>query len=253
MSTSAPSETKQRTEIESRIRALGPWFQNICIGGVETAPGHFLGNYPQIKWQRFAHVLPEDLAGASVLDIGCNAGFYALEMKRRNAGRVVAIDSDPHYLRQAEFVFRHAGAEIELKQLSVYQLADLHEWFDLVLFMGVFYHLRYPLLALDLIHEHVAADRLLFQSLQRGGARAGEVADDYPFSEQNVFDAPKYPKLHFVENRYAGDPTNWFIPNAAAAEAMLRSAGFRIEQQPEREVYLCRRVERPQPVDPPPL
>jgi tRNA (mo5U34)-methyltransferase len=242
-----------QTRLETRIRALGPWFHNIRIDGVETAPEHFLGNYPQTKWQGFAHALPEDLAGASVLDIGCNAGFYSLEMKRRNAGRVVAIDSDPHYLRQAQFVFDQAGADIELKQLSVYRLADLRERFDLVLFMGVFYHLRHPLLALDLIHEHVAADRLLFQSLQRGAVTAGEVADDYPFSEQDVFDAPDYPKLHFVEHRYAGDPTNWFIPNASAAEAMLRSAGFRIEQRPEREVYLCRRVERPQQVEPPPL
>jgi tRNA (mo5U34)-methyltransferase len=46
--------------------------------------------------------------------------------------------------------------------------------------------------------------------------------------------------MYFVEHEYAGDPTNWWIPNRACAEAMLRSAGFAIEAHPEEEVYLCR-------------
>ncbi len=238
--------------LERRIRDMGPWFHNLRIGGIETAPDHFLGDYPQMKWRGFSHVVPEDLSGRSVLDIGCNAGFYALEMHRRGADRVVAIDSDPHYLRQAEFAFREAGAPIELREMSVYDVGRLGERFDLVIFMGVLYHLRHPLLALDLIHEHVADDMLLFQSLQRGDAGAPELAQNYPFSEWAVFDRPDFPKLHFVEERYADDPTNWFIPNAAAVEAMLRSSGFAVEAQPEREVYLCRRTARSPWADPPP-
>ena len=53
-------------------------------------------------------------------------------------------------------------------------------------------------------------------------------------------------RLHFVEHEYAGDPTNWWVPNRACAEAMLRSAGFRILAHPEEEVYLCRRVAHPE-------
>ena len=49
-------------------------------------------------------------------------------------------------------------------------------------------------------------------------------------------------RLHFVERRYAGDPTNWWIPNRACSEAMLRSAGFELAERPEEEVYVCRRV-----------
>ena len=77
------------------MEALAPWFHNIDLGdGIVTAPDHFLGDYPRFKFARFADALPVDLAGKSVLDIGCNAGFYSVEMKRRGAGRVVGIDSD---------------------------------------------------------------------------------------------------------------------------------------------------------------
>ncbi|MDP9771286.1 UNVERIFIED_ORG: hypothetical protein QE434_000075 [Rhizobium sp. SORGH_AS 755] len=144
------------------------------------------------------------------------------------------------------------GLDIEFRQLSVYDVAKLEERFDLVIFMGVFYHLRHPLLALDLIHEHVAADMMLFQSLQRGDGRIPDLEEDYPFSEWAMFEDPAYPKLFFVEERYAADPTNWFIPNRAAVEAMLRSAGFIIERHPEREVYLCRRGARHYAAEPPP-
>src|ERR1041384_2262616 len=119
-----------REEIRSRIDALGPWFHNMDLAGVSTAPDHFLGNYPAIKWQNFAHAIPESLAGKSVLDIGCNAGFYAMEMKRRGADRVVGIDSDPVYLAQARFAAEVRGLEIELRQLSVYDVARLEERFD---------------------------------------------------------------------------------------------------------------------------
>ena len=64
--------------------------------------------------------------------------------------------------------------------------------------------------------------------------------EDYPFSEQAVFDKPGYPKMHFVEHSYSDDPTNWWIPNRACAEAVLRSAGFIIENVPEPEVFVCR-------------
>ena len=77
--------------------------------------------------------------------------------------------------------------------------------------------------------------------MQRGCAAVAEVVDDYDFFDRDGFDAPGYPKLHFIEKSYAHDPTNWWAPNRACTEAMLRSAGFVIEQRPEEEVYLCRR------------
>jgi tRNA (mo5U34)-methyltransferase len=230
-------------EVRRRAEALGPWFHNIDLGGVWTAPDHFLGNYPKVKFDSFAHVLPEDLSGKSVLDVGCNGGFYALEMKRRGAARVLGIDSDEGYLAQARYAAEVRGVDIEFARLSVYDVAALGERFDLVIFMGVLYHLRHPLLALDLLHEHVVGDKLLFQSMQRGSEEIDPVPEDADFFDQAMFDRPGYPKLHFIEHRYAHDPTNWWAPNAACSAAMLRSAGFEILAHPEAEVFLCRRTE----------
>lgn len=229
-----------RSAIEERIAELGPWFHNIRLDGIQTAPTHFLGDYPQVKFNRFCNAIPRDLSGKTVLDIGCNAGFYSMEMKRRGADRVLGIDTDDRYLAQAEFASGVLGLDVTFRRMSVWDVASLSEHFDVVIFMGVLYHLRHPLLALDLIHEHVARDLMLFQSMQRGSRDVDEVEPDYDFHSEEHFDSPGYPKTHFVEHRYAHDETNWWIPNRACVEAMLRSSGFLIEAQPEDEVYVCR-------------
>jgi tRNA (mo5U34)-methyltransferase len=211
------------------------------LGGVHTAPDHFLGDYPAIKWRGFREALPADLTGKSVLDIGCNAGFFSIEMKRRGAARVVGIDTDRNYLAQARFAAEISGCELELHQLSVYQVPELRERFDLVLFTGVLYHLRHPLLALDLIRQHVVRDLFVFQSMQRGHtASVAAVERDYPFSETAIFSEADFPCMYFIEHRYSEDPTNWWIPNRACAEAVLRSSGFSVLTHPEPEVYVCR-------------
>ena len=244
-STAARAQALAPEELRARIAALGPWFHNIDLGGVWTAPDHFLGDYPAVKFAGFADQLP-DVRGKSVLDIGCNAGFYSVEMKRRGARRVLGIDSDDRYLAQARLAADALGFDdVEFARMSVFDVGAIGERFDLVIFMGVLYHLRHPLLALDLIREHVAGDMLLFQSMQRGPDAVAEVPYNAPFEERAMFDAPGYPKLHFVEREYCGDWTNWWIPNRACTEAMLRSAGFAIEGRIEEEVYLCRAADYP--------
>ncbi|WNO52864.1 TIGR04290 family methyltransferase [Stakelama saccharophila] len=247
------TETRSTEDLRQRVHALAPWFQNIDLGqGIHTAPDHFLGDYPRVKFDHFAHALPNDLNGASVLDIGCNAGFYSVEMKRRGAGRVLGIDSDDRYLAQARLVAETLGFDdIEFRNLSVYDIATLGRRFDLVIFMGVLYHLRHPLLALDLIREHVAGDRMLFQTMQQGSVDVLQVPEDQPFHRPGTtapptcFDNPAYPKMHFIEREFAHDWTNWWAPNAACSQAMLRAAGFAVEAQPEPEVYLCRIADVP--------
>ena len=238
---SHPGGTLAPEEISRRAEALGDWFQNMDLGGVWTAPNHFLGNYPGVKWARFADAIPHDLSGKTVLDIGCNAGFYSIEMKRRGAARVLGVDSDERYLAQARLAAEVLGLDIEFRTLSVYDVAQLGEKFDVVIFMGVLYHLRHPLLALDLIREHVARDLLVFQSMQRGDVSEPlPVPEDQRFQEVEMFNRPDFPAMFFIEQRYCGDPSNWWIPNRACAEAMLRSAGFTILNHPEEEVYICR-------------
>ena len=134
--------SRSNAEIRRQIEALGPWFHSIDLGGVATAPDHFLRNHPAVKWRKFEGAIPADLRGSTVLDIGCNAGFYSIEMKRRGAYRVLGIDFDEGYLAQAAFAAEVADVEVEFRQLSVYDVGALGEHFDIVVFMGVLYHLR---------------------------------------------------------------------------------------------------------------
>ncbi|MFP2956240.1 TIGR04290 family methyltransferase [Myxococcus sp. 1LA] len=241
----SPSELTAE-QLQHQVHSLGEWFHNLDLNGVQTAPGHPLGDFPAVFWRTFQRAFPTDLKGKSVLDIGCNGGFYSIEMKRRGAARVVGIDSDARYLAQARLATQVLGVDVDLYQLDVYDAGALGEKFDIVLFMGVLYHLRHPLLALDLLHEHVVKDLLIFQTMERGSTLVGPVAHDYPITERSAFERPDFPKLHFIEHRYAGDPTNWWVPNAACTEAMLRSAGFTVLDRPAREIYLCQRSMRPE-------
>lgn len=234
--------SRTQDDIRRRVRELGDWFHNINLDGVETAPDHFLGDYPSIKWRQFAGAIPADLRGRTVLDVGCNGGFYSIEMKRRGAAKVIGIDSDERYLEQARFAADVAGFDIDFRRMSVYDLPALRQRFDLVLFMGVLYHLRHPLLALDILHEFICADMLVFQSMLRGSAHSADLQTDYQFWQKHQFDDESYPRMFFVEHKYSGDPTNWWIPNRACAEAMLRSAGFDIVDHPEEEIFICRRA-----------
>lgn len=243
------NEVLTQDQIRQRVAELGQWFHNLDLGGVKTAPDHFLGDYPSVKWQRFATAIPDDLSGKSVLDVGCNAGFYSIQMKRRGAERVVGIDTDDQYLDQARFAARVSGADIEFRKLSVYRISELKEQFDLVLFMGVLYHLRHPLLALELLHEYVVGDLLVAQSMLRGSTESIDVPPDFPFWENELFANENFPRMYFVEKRYANDPTNWWIPNRAGFEAMLRSASFEILDHPEDEVFICRRTDLSWPFD----
>ena len=244
--------TAATSVLERRVRELGPWFHNLRLGAggeVQTAPDHPLGDFPSNFWQFFRNAVPEDLSGQSVLDIGCNAGFYSFEMKRRGAARVLGIDHDPAYLAQARFARDQLGLhDVEFRQLEVYDVDKLGEQFDLVIFMGVLYHLRHPLYALEKVAGLVRG-RLLFQTMERGSWEVADVAEDYPITERDVFFDERFPRLYFVERRYAGDPTNWWIPNPAASMAMLRSCGLRIVDRPCHEVYVCEHA--PSPPNPP--
>ena len=229
--------------LAEEIAALGPWFHNLHLpDGSQTAPDHPLGDFPRRKWNELAVALPNDLKGLSVLDIGCNAGFHSFELARRGA-RVLAIDSDEHYLRQARWAkarIEH-GDRVEFARMQVYEIAQLEQQFDLVLFMGVFYHLRYPVLAFDLVTEK-AGDRLVFQSLTMRDDDPVVLSHSLAFEAMKRLNEPGWPKMAFIERELAGDPTNWWIPNQSCMETLLRSAGFRVEARPGHELFVCRRT-----------
>lgn len=225
-------------QLSLRVAALGDWFHNINLRGVWTAPAHFLGDFPNLKWKHIASHIPLDLSGATVLDIGCNGGFYSIEMKRRGAERVLGIDVDDRYLNQARFAAATLGLEIEFEKRSVYDADAIPGQFDYVFFMGLLYHLRYPLFALDKVVKKVGG-KLVFQTMLRGSAAAREWREDYHFWDNKIFADSDFPCAYFIENKFAGDYTNWWIPNRGAAEGMLRSAGLEIVAHPESETWIC--------------
>lgn len=225
----------------AEVQALGPWFHNLHLpDGTQTAPDHPLGDYPAFKWSPLAAWLPADLGDCHALDIGCNAGFFAFELARRGA-RVTAMDHDPRYLRQARWAAERLGLgdRVSLRQGDVYDLAGERDRYDLVLFLGVFYHLRHPLLGLELA---AAASRqwLLVQSLSLPPAPR-LATDDPGYLGLQRLQQPGWPAMAFVEGELAGDPSNWWLPNPAALSAMVRSCGFQPVETVAGDILCCRR------------
>ncbi|MFP4597923.1 MAG: TIGR04290 family methyltransferase [Persicimonas sp.] len=226
--------------LSQELIELGPWFHNLHLpNGIQTAPDHPLGDFPAYKWEQLRGAIPQDLSGWRVLDIGCNAGFYSFELAQRGA-EVVGIDVDAHYLRQAHWACEKLGLaeQVTFRQMQVYELARSPDVYDLVLFMGVFYHLRYPLLALDIIADRTER-RLVFQSLSMPGDAISEEPEDVAYCTRERFDEPGWPKMAFVRNGFAGDITNWWVPNRACIESLLRNVGFEVAQRPGDELYVC--------------
>lgn len=222
------------------VQQLGPWFHNLHLpDGSQTAPGHGLGDFPTNKWLQIAPHLPGDLSGWTVLDIGCNAGFYSMELARRGA-EVTAIDHDPHYLRQARWAAAQFGmaANIRFQQMQIYDLARSPETYDLVWFMGVLYHLRYPMLGLDIVTRK-AKRMMVFQTMTAPGEDVIEPPADLELGQRSRMNEPGWPTMAFIERRLANDPTNWWAPNHACVEAMLRSCGWHASSRPAHEIYLC--------------
>lgn len=236
------SHERMRRRRAREVQALGPWFHNLHLpDGTQTAPDHFLGgDFPMFKWQDIRSAIPARLTGWRVLDVGCNAGFYSFELAKRGAS-VLGIDVEAHYLAQARWAARVFGLErrVEFRQMEVYEVARLTERFDLVWFMGVFYHLRYPLLALDLLARRTRR-LMMFQTLTMPGDSVYRPKADYPITERTPLLESGWPKMAFVEHSFSQDPTNWWVANHAGVEAMLRSSGLRIASRVAHEIYLCK-------------
>lgn len=227
-------------ELQQAIYRLAPWFHNLHLpDGVQTCPEHPLGDFPNVKWQRLGPFLPADLHGATVLDIGCNAGFYSFELAKRGA-RVTALDASPHYLEQARWAARVLGLSdrVEFQERQIYELASERRTWDIVLFLGLIYHLRYPLLGLDIVSRCVG-QTLAIQSVLAPGAQDEPTPFDLELSEREPLIRSGWPKLSFIERRFAGDPSNWWVPNQPCLAAMVRSSGFKIVSQPLEEFFLC--------------
>jgi tRNA (mo5U34)-methyltransferase len=245
MSLQAPgAQTDPRDPVAQQIHELGPWFHNLRLpSGHQTAADHPLGDFPDFKWRQIAPVLDGDLHGVRALDVGCNAGFYSFQLAARGAD-VFAIDVDEHYLRQARWAAGQLdpAGRVTFARMHAYDLIGCRSGFDLILFLGVLYHLRYPQLAVDLLAS-LTDGTMIVQTLTLPQAvtDACEVPADLPFDHRSRLAEPGWPKAAFIEHALAGDRTNWWVPDDACARAMLRSAGLRVTASPAHETYVCER------------
>lgn len=141
------TEAAIREKIAEFDKKIG-WYQDIDLGnGIHTKSRRVWGeeiDHPRRRWAAIAGAVPQRLDGMSVLDIGCNAGFIALEAKRRGAGYVCGVDLKQDYIDQAKFCADVLGYnDVDFRMLSVYELEKLGRQFDLVFFVGILYHCKY--------------------------------------------------------------------------------------------------------------
>jgi tRNA (mo5U34)-methyltransferase len=235
------ADDRRAAQVEhAEMSRLGPWFHNLHLpDGAQTAPGHPFGDFPTVKWRQIAPYIADDLSDCRALDVGCNGGFYSFELARRGAD-VTAIDIDEHYLRQARWAARQYGlaARIDFRRASVYSLHRSQESYDLVLFLGVLYHLRHPMLALDILRG-ISVGRLVLQTMTAPGKAVVKPPASLALDARKRLNARGWPRMAFVERAIEDDPTNWWAPTHACVEAMARAAGFRVLARPGHEIYVC--------------
>jgi tRNA (mo5U34)-methyltransferase len=223
----------QRELVEQKIRELGPWFHNFQIAeDVWTNPeGNPGPQYPDSRWQVIQPCLP-DVAGKSVLDIGCSSGFFSLKMKELGAAYVLGVDAgeQPKAIDQARFAAETLRLDIDFKICSVYDLATIGKQFDIVLFMGVFYHLRHPLLALEAVRP-LCRETLIFQTITTRHEQTFTELESNQLQNSSLHSPLlqdlRYPSMRFVEGALDKDVTCWFVPNPQAVMSMLRSCSFK--------------------------
>jgi tRNA (mo5U34)-methyltransferase len=195
-----------RAEIESGVAAID-WYHSIPLGHGIVTPG---SDRPMDRLDRMG--IPPNLRGKTVLDIGAWDGFFSFEAERRGAARVVATDS--HAWRDRgkggfEFARRALGSKVEDRDLDVMELSpESVGVFDLVLFLGVLYHMKDPLAGLECVASVSGNQVIVATAVDLIGMRRPAAAF-YPGRE------------------FSDDPTNWWGPNPPAVLAMLRTVGFR--------------------------
>lgn len=188
----------------NKLLASGGWWHSFELPDGRVLEG--VNSVESLKNRIGQFPIPEDLTGKRVLDIGAWDGWFSLEMERRGAS-VVAIDCWDN--ERFRYLMRVFDSKIEYHIVDVYELTpERFGTFDIVLFMGVLYHLKHPLLGLEkalaMSHDFVAVDTFVKEDL-----------------------ASATPRMEFYETtEFGGQFDNWIGPNVAAMMAMCRTAGF---------------------------
>jgi tRNA (mo5U34)-methyltransferase len=207
------------------VESVEHWYHRI-----EVAPGFITPGVNDSQMVLEVLDLPADLSGLRVLDIGTRDGFFAFECERRGA-EVVAVDYMPPeetgFLVARELI----GSKVEFTQCNVYDVSEERfGTFDLVLFLGVLYHLRDPMLALDRIWD-VARGRVIVETQMIDDALLME-SGEFKRMEDISPELLGIPLMQFYPDAALNnDPTCVWAPNEACLGAMLTEAGFEVDSQ----------------------
>lgn len=236
-----------REEILSELKRLEPWFHRIDLGGgIYTKTESVMGepiDHPFGPWQTIQKLLPRDLSGKTLLDVGCNAGFYAFEAKRRGASRVLGVDGQRQHVRQGLFVRKILDLDVEFRRVNVYELTPKTiGQFDITLALGLLYHLKHPILALENLYQ-VTKETLVIETAIMPPEQTPP-SFSYSFGSSETVLHP----LAYVENPSDAKEQvfNWFLPGVEALTALLRNTGFAevelIEAKDDRAIVVCRKA-----------
>jgi tRNA (mo5U34)-methyltransferase len=199
-----------KNEIQTEADKIA-WFHSLDLGqGIVTR------GYDDSPNKLKALGIPEDLTGKTVLDIGAWDGFFSFEAERRGAKRVLATDlfcwggggwgtKDGFELARRALDSKVEDLRVDVLSLSPEKIGT----FDLVLFLGVLYHMRHPLLSLEKVASVTAP----------GGMVIIETHVD-------LLEIKRPALAFYPETELNNDGTNWFGPNPAAVEGMLKTVGF---------------------------
>ena len=216
-------------EIRRLIAEHGRWWHEIDVGPGIITPGD---DSNRMKLPILDSLgLPRDMNGLRALDVGCSDGFFTFEMERRGA-QVVAMDFVPETHSGFATARKILDSRVEYRMENVYNLSlERFGQFDVVVFLGVLYHLRKPLAALDAIRSVMKPGAQLFVGTM--------MIDEYfvlPDGSVSTLEQVS-PILKSVPLWQAypggslnGDFTNCFAPNRRALEVALEEAQFRVEE-----------------------
>lgn len=227
-------------QLIKELPSLGKWFHNIDLGdGIRTGTEEF-GYDPQKRWNKFEKFIPADLTGKTVLDLGGSSGFYGLKMKQRGAKRVVCVDNSKKSIEQAKFLAKWFNIELEIihQDAQIYVLTT-DERFDYVIFVGTFYHLKYPVLVLDRVAEMVK-EKLVFQTTTSGEPTSEFIPKErYSRQDSDELNSYDFPKLSFIETKFKNALNTWWIANFTCVVSLLRNANLKIVNRVTREIFIC--------------
>ncbi len=225
-------------EHDSLLEEIGKqkWFHRI-----EIVPGVFTPGTEDTPRKAKLLKLPADLTGKRVLDVGAYDGFFSFEAERRGASHVLAYDHLRPEFTGFATAKRLLNSKVEHRFGSVYDLspAKVGE-FDLVLFLGVIYHLRHPLLALERLRSVCRGEMYLESHVTQL-----QTSPELKELLRNVPVAVFHPGAELNN-----DPTNWWSPTPFCLEQMIRSHGFEptvIAEWDSRIAFRCEKTHDPLP------